>query len=90
MRLKPVDSEMLDALGYDEKSHSLFAEFKTGGTYRYKNVPSFIYQGLLDADSIGEYMHKYVLDRFEHERVSINRSYATSTRRSSAARRVRK
>ena len=90
MRLKPVDSDMLLAAGYDEKSHSLFAEFRTGETYRYKNVPSFIYQGLMDADSKGRFMHKYVLRRYDYDRVSVTRSYGTSTRRSNAARRVRK
>jgi len=43
MKLKPVESEMLVAAGYDQKSHSLYAVFRTGETYRYKNVPSFIY-----------------------------------------------
>ena len=90
MRLKPVDSEMLLAAGYDEKSHSLFAEFRTGETYRYKNVPSFIYTGLMSADSKGRYMHKYVLERFDYERVATTRYQAVNTRRSNAARRVRK
>lgn len=44
MRLEPVESEMLVAAGYDEKSHSLLAVFRTGETYRYKNVPSFVYE----------------------------------------------
>ncbi|HSE16902.1 MAG TPA: KTSC domain-containing protein [Pyrinomonadaceae bacterium] len=69
MRLKPVDSEMLVAAGYDQKSHSLYAVFRTGETYRYKNVPSFIYELLLKADSIGQFMHRYVLGRFDYERV---------------------
>lgn len=90
MRLKPVDSEMLLAAGYDEKSHSLFAEFRTGETYRYKNVPSFVYQALMDADSKGRFMRKYVLGRYDYERVATSRSYGASTRRSNAARRVRK
>ena len=90
MKLKPVDSEMLVAAGYDEKSHSLLAVFRTGETYRYKNVPSFIYQELMKADSKGRFMHKYVLRRYDYERVATTRSYATSTKRSNAARRVRK
>ena len=43
MKLRPVDSEMLVAAGYDEKSHSLVAVFRTGETYRYKSVPTFLY-----------------------------------------------
>ena len=43
MKLKPLESEMLVAAGYDEKTYSLQVVFRTGETYRYKNVPSFIY-----------------------------------------------
>ena len=70
MRLKPIDSEMLVAAGYDQKSHSLLAVFRTGETYRYKNVPSFIYELLMSADSKGRFMHKYVLNRYDYERVA--------------------
>ena len=69
MKLKPVDSEMLVAAGYDEKSHSLMAVFRTGEKYRYKNVPLFVYERLM-SDSIGKFMHKYILNRFDYERVS--------------------
>ena len=70
MKLKAVDSEMLVAAGYDEKSHSLMAVFRTGEKYRYKNVPLFVYERLMSADSKGRFMHKYILNRFDYERVS--------------------
>ena len=70
MKLKSVESEMLVAAGYDEKSHSLLAVFRTGETYRYKNVPSFVYERMMSADSIGKFMHKYILNRFDYERVT--------------------
>ena len=73
MKLKPVDSEMLVAAGYDQKSHSLLAVFRTGETYRYKNVPSFVYERLMSADSIGKFMHKYILNLFYYERVTTPR-----------------
>lgn len=71
MKLKPVDSEMLVAAGYDEKSHSLMAVFRTGEKYRYKNVPLFVYERLMSADSKGKFMHKYILNRFDYERKNI-------------------
>jgi len=73
MKLKPVDSEMLVAAGYDEKSHSLQVVFRTGETYRYKNVPLFVYERLMSADSKGQFMHKYVIGRFDYERVTTTR-----------------
>jgi KTSC domain len=70
MKLKPLDSEMLVAAGYNQKSHSLIAVFRTGETYRYKNVPLFVYERLLSADSKGKFMHKYILGRFDYERLT--------------------
>ena len=90
MRLKPVDSEMLVAAGYDQKSHSLMAVFRTGETYRYKNVPSFVYELLMTADSKGKFMHKYILNRYDYERVATTRPRQVVTTRSKTARRVRK
>ena len=74
MRLKPVESGMLVAAGYDHKAYSLLAVFRTGETYRYKNVPLFIYERLMSADSKGQFMHKYVLGRYDYERVMTRRS----------------
>ena len=90
MKLKSVESEMLIAAGYDQKSHSLYALFRTGETYRYKNVPSFVYESLMNADSKGRFMHKYILNRFDYDRVATTRSQELTTRRANAARRVRK
>jgi len=90
MKLKPVESEMLVAAGYHAKSHSLYAEFRTGETYRYKNVPSFVYELLMSAESKGRFMHKYVLNRFDYERVATARPRRAVTTQSSTARRVRK
>ncbi len=72
MKLKPLDSEMLVAAGYDRKSHSLLAVFRTGETYRYKNVPLFVFERLMTADSKGKFMHKYILNRFDYERVTAD------------------
>jgi hypothetical protein len=90
MKLKPVESEMLVAAGYEPKSHSMVVVFRTGETYRYKNVPSFIYELLMSADSKGQFMHRYILNRYDYERVSAGRrSREAVTTRSKAVRRVR-
>ena len=54
MRLRPLDSEMLIAAGYDRRSRILQVVFRTGETYRYKEVPSSEYDGLMSADSKGK------------------------------------
>ena len=69
MKLRPVESKMLVAAGYDQKSRILQVVFRTGGTYRYKNVPSYKYDELMNSESIGQYMHKHIIGRYEYERV---------------------
>ena len=69
MRLKPVQSEMLEAVGYDARRRVLEVIFSKGGRYRYKEVPAFEYDGLMSADSIGQYMHKRIIGRYPYERV---------------------
>ena len=69
MRLRRVESDMLLLAGYDRKSRILQVVFRTGGTYRYKNVPSDKYDELMNAESIGQYMHKNIIGRYEYERL---------------------
>ena len=69
MRLKSVQSEMLEAVGYDAKRRVLEVIFNKGGRYRYKEVPPFEYDGLMNAESIGKYMHKRIIGRYRYDRV---------------------
>ena len=69
MKLRPVQSRMLIAAGYDRRLRILEVTFRTGGTYRYKGVPSSQYDGLMSADSKGKYMHRHILGRYPCERV---------------------
>ena len=73
MKLEPFESEMLVAAGYDQESYSLLAVFRTGETYRYKNVPLFVYERLASADSKGQFMNKYILNRYDYEQVTTKR-----------------
>ena len=61
---------MLVAAGYDQNSHSMRVIFRTGETYRYKNVPLFVFERLMSADSKGKFMHKYILGRYDYERLT--------------------
>ena len=69
MRLTPVDSEMLIAAGYDQKSRILQVVFRTGETYSYKEVPFSEFDGLMSADSKGTYMHRRIIGHYDYERV---------------------
>jgi diadenosine tetraphosphate (Ap4A) HIT family hydrolase len=69
MKLKPVASEMLLAAGYDEKSRTLQVVFNSGDRYQYKAVPPSAYKELMSAESIGQYMHKHIIGRYDYDRI---------------------
>ena len=58
MERTPVSSSNIASVGYDESSERLEIEFlKTGQVYEYYNVPSFVYEGLVNAPSVGAYFN---------------------------------
>ena len=69
MRLKAVQSEMLNLVGYDPQAQILEVIFNSGDHYRYFEVPPSEYEGLMSADSIGQYMHKHIIGHYDYERV---------------------
>ena len=70
MKFTPVESSMVLGVRYDEALFELEVIFRTGEKYRYKNVPLFVYEGLMNAKSQGQYMRKHILDRFDFERMN--------------------
>jgi hypothetical protein len=60
---------MLDAVGYDPESRILEVIYNTGDRYQYKEVPEFEYEGLMSAESIGQYMHKNIIGHYDYERL---------------------
>ena len=69
MRLKPVDSEMLQYMGYDAKQKILEVVFNSGERYQYFDVPASVYEELMSAESIGQYMHKHIIGHYDYQRV---------------------
>ena len=60
---------MLRLVGYDPGLQVLEVEFNTGDKYLYKDVPASEYEGLMSAESIGQYMHRHIIDRYDYERI---------------------
>ena len=69
MQFTPVQSRMILGVRYNEQTHEMDVVFQKGGTYRYKRVPRSVYDGLLNAESQGQYMHKTVLGKYDYERL---------------------
>jgi len=60
---------MLNLVGYDPQAQILEVIFNSGDHYRYFEVPPSEYEGLMSADSIGQYMHKHIIGHYDYERV---------------------
>ncbi len=69
VRFKTVNSSMLRRVRYDPESRFLDVVFRTGETYRYKDVPADEYEGLIKAGSHGKYMQMRIIDHYETERL---------------------
>ena len=69
MKLHPVISDMLNAIGYDAKARILEVIFRTEDRYRYFEVPPTEYQALIASESLGQYMQKHIIGHYEYERV---------------------
>jgi hypothetical protein len=59
-----VRSSMMIRVEYDGDNKELDITFVGGKTYRYRQVTSDIYIGLLDAESKGEFFNTHIKDRF--------------------------
>jgi capsule polysaccharide modification protein KpsS len=57
-------------VGYDPQLQVLEVEFNTGDKYQYKEVPTWEYAGLMNAESIGNYMHRHIIDHYEYELIN--------------------
>jgi hypothetical protein len=67
---KPVQSSNLAGIGYNRSARVLEIEFQSGAIYRYREVPAEIYEGLLSAESKGQYFIRHVRGRYEFRRMN--------------------
>ena len=75
MKLQPVDSSQLAAVGYDPASKILTIQFKgkKATTYEYQNVTQELYDGLLNAESVGTYFGQNVKsapEKYPYKKIS--------------------
>jgi hypothetical protein len=68
MRRISLISDVLRSIGYDDGR--LEAEFTTGAVYEYEDVPEDEYDGLMNAESHGQYFNARIRDRYRYRRLS--------------------
>ena len=65
--MKNVDSSNIAAIGYDHELSELFVQYKNGMTYKYKEVPTNIYESFLKAKSKGKFMNEEVKPFYDYD-----------------------
>jgi hypothetical protein len=65
MKMVLVQSSAITAVGYDADTRRMRITFKQGRTYEFCSVPPEVYQGLINASSVGAYYDKEIRDRYQ-------------------------
>lgn len=68
MQIHTTRSSMITSYGYDEAEKVLQLTFTKGGTYDYQDVPKEVYDGMVEAESIGKYFLANIKDKYEFEK----------------------
>lgn len=64
MRLEPVQSSNVRAVGYDAPTQTMHVAFHGGRTYEYTGVSPEEHRSLVGADSIGSHFHHHIKSRY--------------------------
>ena len=68
MYRQPVSSSNIASIGYDQSSQTLEIEFNDGAIYQYFDVPASVYEGLMGANSHGQYLAQNIRGIYRYNR----------------------
>lgn len=69
MNRTPVTSSNVVSVGYDPNTLTLEVEFKGDSVYQYFDVPEAVYLALMQASSIGKFMHANIKNNYRYAKV---------------------
>jgi len=69
MNRTQVSSSHVASVGYDTNTLTLEVEFKDGLVYQYFDVPETVYQELMRASSVGQFMHANIRNNYRYTKV---------------------
>ena len=75
MKMQPVNSSRIKAVGYDPAYEILRIQFHEG-TYDYYSVPKHMYENLMSAFSKSRYYALYIKDAFSYSAMVKEREYS--------------
>lgn len=64
MERQEVSSTNIVSVGYDPINEILEIEFKSRRVYQYYNVPAFMHERMMIADSIGKFFNAEIKDSY--------------------------
>ena len=74
-KMIPVESSMIQAVGYNATTKLLEVLFNSGKTYGYEGVPLEVYEELMAASSKGQYMRGCIIGCYSDYQISKRRKY---------------
>lgn len=69
MKLKQIQSSMINHAGYSRKDKTLQLVYISGSVYNYNNVGEKVYKGLLTTKLKGKYIHSVILNKYKYTQV---------------------
>jgi hypothetical protein len=69
MKWAQVQSEAINAIGYDSATQTLGVKFSRGAEYHYFHVPSSVHAQFMSASSHGTFHHKYIKSKYRYRRI---------------------
>jgi hypothetical protein len=69
MRLVPVHSSGVRAVGYEEERRALYVQFIDGDLYEYDEVPASEVIDLFQAKSIGRFVNKRIKPLYRYRKL---------------------
>ena len=68
--MQMIDSTMIEAVGYEPDTQQLHVRFaKSGDTYVYYAVEEWVFSGMLESESKGQYFNATVRDAYQFEKL---------------------
>jgi hypothetical protein len=64
-----VSSSNIESIGYDGQNELVYVRFLNGSLYVYKGVPMHEYNNLMQAPSLGSYLHRNYKNVYIYERI---------------------
>ena len=59
-----LTSTAISAVTYNPRTGEMNIWFTSGGPYTFAGVPDYLYQGLMEAPSMGTYYNQYIRGRY--------------------------